>query len=98
MEKELSTNQLVLVSQETRSVLTDFLTTPKLRKWSIDQGNLRSEIAQMHRLGLYLKKRETDDYRRILRENWSSRTPISSCRRRAPNSTRIIMATETGFS
>ena len=35
-----------------------FLKTPKLRKWSIDQGNLRSEIAQMHRLGLYLKNRD----------------------------------------
>ena len=58
-EKEMSTNQLVLVSQETRTVLTaSFLKTPKLRKWSIDQGNLRSEIAQMHRLGLYLKNRD----------------------------------------
>ena len=36
----------------------DQLKTPKLRKWSIDQGNLRSEIAQMHRLGLYLKFRD----------------------------------------
>ena len=45
-EKEMSTNQLVLVSQETRTVLTaKFLKTPKLRKWSIDEGNLRSEIA-----------------------------------------------------
>ena len=44
---------------ETRTVLTaSFLKTPKLRKWSIDQGNLRSEIAQMHRLGLYLKNRD----------------------------------------
>ena len=58
-EKEMSTNQLVLVSEETRTVLTaSFLKTPKLRKWSIDQGNLRSEIAQMHRLGLYLKNRD----------------------------------------
>ena len=54
-EKEMSINQLVLVSRETRTVLTaSFLKTPKLRKWSIEQGNLRSEIAQMHRLGLYL--------------------------------------------
>ena len=46
-------HQLVLVSRETRTVLTaSFLKTPKLRKWSIDQGNLRSETAQMHRLGL----------------------------------------------
>ena len=42
--------------QETRTVLTaSFLKTPKLREWSIDQGNLRSEIARAHRLGLYLK-------------------------------------------
>ena len=41
-------------SRETRTVFTaSFLKTPKLRKWSIDRGNLRSEIAQMHRLGLY---------------------------------------------
>ena len=55
---EMSINQLVLVSRETRTVLTaSFLKTPKLRKWSIDQGNLRSEIAQMHRLGLYWMNR-----------------------------------------
>ena len=49
-------HQLVLVSQETRTVLTaSFLKTPKLRKWSIEQGNLMSEkTAQAHRLGLYL--------------------------------------------
>ena len=58
-EKETSINKLVLVSRETRTVLTaSFLKTPKLRKWSIDQGNLRSEIAQTHRLGLYLKNRD----------------------------------------
>ena len=59
MDKEMSINQLVLVSRETRTVLTaSFLKTPKLRKWPIDQGNLRSETAQMHRLGLYLKNRD----------------------------------------
>ena len=43
----MSLHQLVLVSRETRTVLTaSFLKTPKLRKWSIDRGNLRSEIAQ----------------------------------------------------
>ena len=58
-EKEMSINQLVLVSRETRTVLTaSFLKTPKLKKWSIDHGNLRSEIAQMHRLGLDLKNRD----------------------------------------
>ena len=45
-------------SQETRTVLTaSLLKTPKLRKRSTDQGNLRSKIAQKHRLGLYLKNR-----------------------------------------
>ena len=49
----MSISQLVLVSRETRTVLTaSFLKTPKLRKWSIVQGNLRSETAQMHRSGL----------------------------------------------
>ena len=58
-EKEMSINQLVLGSRETRTVLTaNFLKTPKLKKWSIDQGNMRSEIAQMNRLGLYLKNRD----------------------------------------
>ena len=55
----MSISQLVLVSRETRTVLTaSFLKTPKLRKWSIDQGNLRSETAQMHRLGPYLMNRD----------------------------------------
>ena len=50
---------LVLVSRETRTVLTaSFLKTPKLRKWSIDQGNLREKIARMHRLGPCLMNRD----------------------------------------
>ena len=53
-EREMSINQLVLVPQETRTVFTaSFLKTPKLRKWSMDQRNLRSETAQMHTLGPY---------------------------------------------
>ena len=57
MEREMSINQLVLVSQETRTVLiASFLKTPELRKWSRDMGNLRSEIAQMHRLGTLLEE------------------------------------------
>ena len=32
--------------------------TPKLRKWSIEQGNLWEKIAQMHRLGPYLMNRD----------------------------------------
>ena len=58
-EREMSINQLILVSQETRTVLTaSFLKTPKLRKWSIEQGKLWSETAQMHRLGLYWMRRD----------------------------------------
>ena len=38
--EEMSISQLVLVSRETRTVLTaSFLKTSKLRKWSIEQGN-----------------------------------------------------------
>ena len=59
MEKEMSINQSVLVPQETRTVLTaSFLKTPRLRKWSMDQGNLMSETARAHKLGLYLKNRD----------------------------------------
>ena len=48
-----------LVSRETRTVLTaSFLKTPKLRKWSIEQGNLWEKTAQMHRLGSYLMNRD----------------------------------------
>ena len=44
------------MSHETRLVLpATFLKTSKLRKWSIDQGNLMSEIGRTHRLGLYIK-------------------------------------------
>ena len=43
----MSISQLVLVSRETRTVLTaSFLKTPKLRKWSIEQGNLWEKTAQ----------------------------------------------------
>ena len=56
----MSINQLGLGSRETRTVLTaSFLKTPELKKWSIDQGNLMSEIARIHRLGLYLKNRDS---------------------------------------
>ena len=46
------------VTRNMYSAHSKFSETPKLRKWSMDQGNLRSEIAQMHRLGLYLKNRD----------------------------------------
>ena len=50
--------RLVLVS-ETRTVLTiSFLQSPKLRKWSIEQGNLWEKAAPVHRLGLCLMNRE----------------------------------------
>ena len=49
----MSISQLVLASRETRTVLTaSFLKTPKLRKWSIEQGNLweNSSNAQIRTL------------------------------------------------
>ena len=49
----MSISQLVLGSRETRTVLTaSFLETPKLRKWSIEQGNLweNSSNAQIRTL------------------------------------------------
>ena len=62
----MSINQLILVSQETRTVLTAcFLKTPKLRKWSIDQGNQMSVTARKHRLGLYLRSKDRQLLRKI---------------------------------
>ena len=53
----MSINQLILVSQETRTVLkTSFLKTPELRKWSMDQGNLMSETARTHRIRTLLEE------------------------------------------
>ena len=50
---------LGLVSRETCTVPTaSFLKTPKLRKWSIEQGNLWENTAQIHRLGPYLMNRD----------------------------------------
>ena len=49
------------VTRNTYSVHSKFsenTQAAKLRKWSIDQGNLRSETAQMHRLGPYLMNRD----------------------------------------
>ena len=55
----MSISQLVLVSRETRTVFTaSFLKTPKLRKWSIEQGNLWEKAAQTHRLGPCLMNRD----------------------------------------
>ena len=70
MEREWSINQLVLVSQETRTVLTaSFLKTPELRKWSIDQGNLMSVTARKHRLGLHLKSKDRRLSRNIAKKS-----------------------------
>ena len=58
----MSISQLVLVSRETRTVLTaSFLKTPKLRKWSIDQGNLRSESSSKAQIRTLL-----DEQRQII--------------------------------
>ena len=70
MEREWWITQENLVSHVTRLVLTaTFLKTSKLRKWSIDQGNLRSEIAQTHRLGLYLKSKDRQLSRNIAKKS-----------------------------
>ena len=50
-------------------VTATFLKTSKLRKWSIDQGNLMSETARTHRLGLYLKSRDRQLSRNIAKKS-----------------------------
>ena len=46
------------VTRNTYSAHSKFLKTPKLRKWSIEQGNLWEKTAQMHRLGPCLMNRD----------------------------------------
>ena len=52
----------------------------KLKEWSIERGNPWERA--VHGLGPCLMNRETDDHRRMLRENFSSRTPSSSSQER----------------
>ena len=90
----MSINQLILVSQETRTVLTaSFLKTPKLRKWSMDQGNLMSEDSSSAQIRTLLEEQRQMIIAEYREKSRSSRTPSSSRRRRAPTSTRTIMAT-----
>ena len=46
------------VTRNTYSAHSKFSENTQAEKWSIDQGNLRSEIGQVQRLGLYLKNRD----------------------------------------
>ena len=80
---ERNVDQSVWCHKKTRTVLTvSFLKTPELRKWSMDHGNLMSETARTHRLGLLEEQRQTTiaEYH----ESRSSWTPSSSRRTRAP--------------
>ena len=56
------------------------------------------KIARMHRLGPLLEEQRQMIIAEYSRKSQSSRTPCSSRRRRAPTSTRTIMATEIGIS
>ena len=89
---------LFLVSQETRTVLiASFLKTPELRKWSIDQGNLRSEIAQMHRLGLYLKNRDRWLSRNIAKK-WVITNSMQLMQKKSVDSFKDIYGAKNGTS
>ena len=96
MEKEMSISQLV--SRETRTVLTaSFLRTPKTEKMVDGSGQPDERDSSSAQIGTLLEK-QRHDHRGISRKSRSSRTPSSSCRKRAPNSTRRIMATKSGIS
>ena len=79
-EKEMSINQLVFVSRETSTVLTaSFLKTSKLSEWSVDRsGKPEERDSSNAQIRTLLEEQRQNDYRRVLRENWSSRTPSSS--------------------
>ena len=98
MEREMSINQLVLVSQENmysaHSKFSENTRTEKMVDWSWKPDERDSSNAQIRTL--------LDEQRRMIiaeyRESQSSRTSSSSRRRRAPTPTRTTMATEIGIS
>ena len=60
-------------------------------------GKPLGEHSSNAKIRTLLDEQRLDDYRRVLRENWSSQTPCSSRRRRTPNSTRRFVASANGF-
>ena len=94
----MSISQLVLVSRETRTVLTaSFLETPKLRKWSIEQRNLWETVAQTHRLGPCLMNRD-----KLLSQNTVRKLVITNFKPLEPKKNaefyKKIMESAKGFS
>ena len=57
------------VMRNTHSAHSKFSETPKLKKWSMDQGNLTSETARMQRLGLCLKSKDRKLSRNIAKKS-----------------------------
>ena len=57
-ERDVDQSIGVGVTRNTYSAHSKFSENTKLKKWSKEQGNVWSEMAQMHRLGLYLKNRD----------------------------------------
>ena len=86
------------VTRNTYSAHSKFSENTQAEKVVDRSGKLEERDSSNAQIRTLLNEQRQNDYRRILRENWSSRTPSSSCRRRAPTPTRTIMATEIGFS
>ena len=95
----MSISQLVLVSRETRTVLTaSFLENTQAEKIVDRTGKPVGESSSNAQIRTLLDEQRQMIIAEYCEENWSSRTPSSSSRRRTPNSTRRIMASAKGFS
>ena len=95
----MSTNQLVWVSQETRTVFTaSFLKTSKLRKWSIDQGNLWERNSSNAQIGTLLEKQRQMIIVQYCEKIGHHKLQTARAEEERRTLTRTIVATEIGFS
>ena len=76
------------VTRNTHSAHSKFSENTQAEKAVDRSGKPEERDSSNAQIRTLLEEQRQNDYRRVLRENWSSRTPSSSCRRRTPNSSK----------
>ena len=85
-------------ARNTYSAHNQFPAITQAEKMVDRTGKPVGEISSSAQIRTLFDEQRTNDYRRVLRESFSSRTPSSSSRTRSSNSTRRIMESAKGFS
>ena len=86
------------VTRNTYSAHSKFPARIQAEKMVDGSGKPVGESSSSAQISTLLDEQRQNDHRRMLRENFSSRTPSSSSRTRTQNSTGRIMASAKGFS